>query len=102
MDFYDSDEDSDEDGEEEKREITLDDFDGEEASNGLAKAGAMEVGKRVMKLLNSDDNNDVDHIRNMDKADQIAGNYSTAQQATQGTQAATQAAEAAKAAKAAE
>lgn len=66
-----------------------------EAGTGIIS----EVRKTVKKLLESDDNNDVDHLRNTEKVDQIAGNYSTAQQAT--TQAA-RAAEAAKAAKAAQ
>lgn len=163
-------------GEEEKREITLDDFDGEESSNRLATGAAIvgagaavvggvfgakvllendsgnqeyidpdnyqhsslhesftesssslnappnqvvdatvaaggsaaaggivsEVGKRVRKLLKSDDNNDIDHLRSVEKADQITGNLSTAQQTTQAASQAARAAEAAKAAKAAQ
>jgi hypothetical protein len=75
------------------------------AAGGKAAGGVVmsEIGKKAMKLLEKtdDDHNDIaDHLRNAEKADQIVGNFSSAQQATQTAQAlkAAQAAQAAKAA----
>lgn len=61
------------------------------AAGGTAAGGVAmsELGKKAMKLLEKmdDDHNDVvDHLQNAEKADQVVGNYSSAQQAVKTAQ----------------